>query len=459
VNVRRVWIVTTAALVLFAIAVRFVINFSHTYPPGVNAAYYPLQAGSWLLHGRLMYDDLPLIFWVDAGLARAIAAFGMPIHDALLFATRIVDSVFEPFAAVAIMAFGYVWSAGRLRALGGCVAAAMLVVLSPPILRMLSDFEKNSLGLVFMCAALWACRSAMATSRVGSWISLSVVLVLTALTHLGAFAMTLLLVGVSSVVWGVVLVPRRYTTQVVVTVGAASATLLAVVATVDVHRFERLVRAPVALFRSGPIESLELPVIVVITLLVAMALWTAWRDRRALLAADVAIVSALAVVTAILIAPKSYVYFNRLLLMLPVSGSLLLAFVIARSSRADLWAGTALLVLASAAAVSAPASVQRPLMNPDVASELLLLQQRISDADRTLVVAPHGFEWWAGHLLGTRVRGELPAGAKREYQQVLLLRNTADCPPDVVSPFRAPDVADGARPLFAGRYIEVYEAP
>ena len=41
-------------LVLAAVAVRVAINFSHFYPPGVDAAYYPMQTRNWLLRGRLM---------------------------------------------------------------------------------------------------------------------------------------------------------------------------------------------------------------------------------------------------------------------------------------------------------------------------------------------------------------------------------------------------------------------
>ena len=38
---RRAWVAATLALVGLGIAVRLVLNFSHTYPPGTDAAYYP----------------------------------------------------------------------------------------------------------------------------------------------------------------------------------------------------------------------------------------------------------------------------------------------------------------------------------------------------------------------------------------------------------------------------------
>src|SRR5204863_3249174 len=123
-------------------------------------------------------------------LSKVLAATGRPLSDAALIASRVLDSIFEPFAAVAVMALGFAWSDGRRNALAGCVAAAMLVVLSPPIMRMLSDFEKNSLGLVFTAFAIWACRRAVDDRRARSWVVLTAIVSLAAMTHAGAFAVT-----------------------------------------------------------------------------------------------------------------------------------------------------------------------------------------------------------------------------------------------------------------------------
>ena len=86
-GVRRLWIATTLGLVLVAIVVRFSINFSYAYPPGTNAAYYPVQTRTWLTHGHLLYTDLPLIFWLNAGLSKVLIASGLTISDAVLIAS------------------------------------------------------------------------------------------------------------------------------------------------------------------------------------------------------------------------------------------------------------------------------------------------------------------------------------------------------------------------------------
>jgi hypothetical protein len=64
-------------------AMRLAVDFSHAYPPGTDTGYYPLQSRWLLVHGRLMYDDLPLVFWMNAGLAKLAVP---PADLAMVFA-------------------------------------------------------------------------------------------------------------------------------------------------------------------------------------------------------------------------------------------------------------------------------------------------------------------------------------------------------------------------------------
>lgn len=454
---RSSWIGATAAVVAIAVAVRFSINFASTYPPGVDAAYYPLQTYSWLTRGRLMYDDLPLIFWMNAGLSKVLAATGRPLADAALAASRVLDSIVEPFAAVGVMALAYAWARGRLSALPGCLAAGMLVVLSPPIMRMLSDFEKNSLGLVFMAFAVWACRQAIDDGRGRSWIVLIAVMSLAALTHAGTFAITMATVMVALAVWAVLSISasKRWTSIVMVAAGAGL--LLGLLAFFDPRRALGLLRAPAAFLTAGPIEHVEPAVIAIAVALVGIALRLAWRDRRELGHADTGIVVALSVTLIVLLSPKSYVYFNRLLLMVPVPAAMLLTFVFARSRRAAPWAGAGLVVAAIFAAFTAPGAVQPSLMDQETADELSAIKTHIADPESTLVIAPHGLEWWAGHLLGTPVRSTVPDEAPARYQRVLLLRNTTECRSRAMSPFAAPPVGT-LRQIYAGQCLELFQS-
>jgi len=154
-RVPGLWVAAALVLVSAATLVRLYLNFSYAYPPGTDAGYYPLQTRTLLLRGHLMYDDLPLMFWMNAGLSKLLVVLGMKLDAAVLAASRVIDSIIEPWAAAGIIALGYLWSGGKRRALLGCTVAAGFAVLSPPILRMLSDFEKNSVGFVLSGHAAW----------------------------------------------------------------------------------------------------------------------------------------------------------------------------------------------------------------------------------------------------------------------------------------------------------------
>ena len=107
------WTATALGVVLGAIVVRCILNFSHVYPPATDAAYYPMQTRLLLTHGHLMYQDLPLIFWLNAALTKLLTLLGWTMDAALLMASRVVDSVAQPWTAAGVMAAGYAWSAGN----------------------------------------------------------------------------------------------------------------------------------------------------------------------------------------------------------------------------------------------------------------------------------------------------------------------------------------------------------
>ena len=269
----RVWWLAAALAVVSATVFRLAMNFSHSYPPGVDAAYYPLQTRAWLVRGHLMHDDLPLYFWINAAFSKVLTIFGMSLNEAVLFSSRALDSFLEPWVAAGVLGLGYVWSEGRRKALLGCTAAAVLAVLSPPVIRMLSDFEKNSLGFVLLCAAVWACRSAMIRHTARAWLCLAAILALSAMTHLGAFAMTLTIVVIAVLLWSISSMKsfrERVITGAIFAAGAAL--LIALLALFDPGRIARLLRAPAHLFRIRDLCVLPIPLLVAAVVFIGIAM-------------------------------------------------------------------------------------------------------------------------------------------------------------------------------------------
>jgi hypothetical protein len=189
------WCVALAATIAFAVSVRGAMLFRGEVPAGVDAGYYAVQARELLLLGKLRWADVPLTFLLDAALAKvAMLVCGWDIDTATVWATRVVDAVSEPLVAVAVFVAAWTFARGARGAIMGAVAVAIAVTVSPPLLRMVGDFEKQSMAYAFM-ASTWTCAwlAMRAVDRRGMfrWSAAALVMLgLTALTHAGTFAAT-----------------------------------------------------------------------------------------------------------------------------------------------------------------------------------------------------------------------------------------------------------------------------
>jgi hypothetical protein len=118
------------------------------------------------------------------------------------------------------------------------------------------------------------------------------------------------------------------------------------------------------------------------------------------------------------------------------------------------------LSLAVIIAFVSPIGVQGPYIVEGAVGDLQNLKQQVSDPQSTLVVAPHGLEWWAGYFLGTPVRMKMPEDAFARYHRVLLLQHTpAFRPPDASGLFSPGLLDPPAQRIYAGEYLNVYELP
>lgn len=480
-NDRRIWIAVAVAVVAIATAVRFAINFASTYPPGIDAAYYPVQTRSWMTAGRLMYDDLPLIFWLDAVVAKVLTFIGWDLDGALLLASRVVDCLSLPWAAAFVMATGYDWSGGRRAGLAGSAAAATIVVLWPPAISMVSEFEKNSLGFVWMTAAVWASAAAMRHGGRRRWSVVGILMALSALTHIGSFAVTALMVGLSLVFWSAP-AGRDPSLTGWKTLVAFAAIVIApgvLVAIFDPRRSMALAQAPAAILQQalqggsgGP--GMPLALLFVIPVIV-LGLRRVWQDRRDLSRADAAIVTAAAITATLLLVPQSKETMRRFTFMLPVPAGTILAFVLARRAVAgrSLWPGRAVLTLAVAVAslaiINAGRLVAPPQIDRDAAEDLRHMRRQIPEPASTLVIASHGLEWWAGYFLHTpvrvvsmkpetygSVRASVPPDAFQRYVRVLHVRHVSRARADGHA--KTPAAPDPAlHRLQTGRVLELFE--
>lgn len=102
-------------MVALVAAARATLLFCTPLVPGMNGAYYLVQARSVLTHGTLGIPDLPLAFYLQAALAWvANVLTGQPLESCVLAAVKVADSVLPAFLAipVALLALRWIRTAG-----------------------------------------------------------------------------------------------------------------------------------------------------------------------------------------------------------------------------------------------------------------------------------------------------------------------------------------------------------
>lgn len=470
-----VWMVALALTMGAAIAVRAWMNFRTPIPGGVDAGYYAVQARALLEHGKLAWTDVPLIFALDAALAKlAMLTLGWSVDDATLWASRLVDSVGQPLVAVSLFVATFSWSRGLRSAVPAAVAATLATTLSAPLLRMVGDFEKQSLAMAFMAAAwLGLARTMAATDarqlRVRAAWTMAF-FVLTALTHAGTFgaaALGAVFTLTAWAVWSGVSRGRRLSgiapdmargiapdmARGTLIAGASGAALLGAIWMLAPLKAQALIDAPRKLFGGGgdgagggdmggggpgPNGPPLILWLLVVAICATALVWALRRARATI--ADGALALGLAATAASLTCPLIHgEYAMRLSIIAPLPLAFVMAFVLAREPTARRGWRAAVAPMAGVALGIAALATNAiggrggpPLSSPQMIStegfaELRGWRDELAARGTTVVVARHGLEFWAAFALDCAVRqSQLKASDFDLYQHRYLLYERHD---------------------------------
>ena len=189
-------------LVAAAIAARAWLLFSTPLVPGMNGAYYLVQARALLEHGHLGIPDLPFTFWLHAGLAKLFQLVsGLPQDEAIVWAVKLADATLPPLAALPVAWLGKQWwRSGERPSAFVWMAPAAAVCLASLALRMTGDFQKNSLALVWFVALAPAALVFLRRPSLRTMILPLVLLALLGLTHIGVLGGALVFCAMLAVV-------------------------------------------------------------------------------------------------------------------------------------------------------------------------------------------------------------------------------------------------------------------
>jgi hypothetical protein len=471
-----------AAVVLTGVLARACIDLATPLLPKVNGAYYLVQVRSLLERGRLAFADFPLVFWIEAALARLLSllgAGGPGGESAIVAAVKAVDILLPPLAALPVISLARrLAQAGQKRG-WPALAAGLFAVLSWSPVVMTGDMQKNAVGMAAMAGFAMLGHSALARGGAGRWVLAALVLSAAGLTHAGAFAAALALAAIAGCVFAVTHQRGgwRKPLLVLVPLVAALAVLAAVLLATDRERFMRMAGVladPLSLFRGpmflalfdgrvGPLDAVN---VLAVTTVCGLGLAALVRRRREVPAADRALVGSCAVLGLVLASPLLGVdWAERLPLLASVPAAIVLGFLLASSRRP---APTR--ILASLASVLCVAGfalsvgpLGRPSIPPESVVELRGISARIEQPERTLVIARHGLEWWAAWYLRTRVSQEFDVDPSvwAEYEAVFMLAGRAPAAPGGGGGRKFEEVRLGpdARTIHEGPYYTLSLAP
>ncbi len=442
------WIIGTA------IVARAWLLFRSPYVPGVNGAYYLVQTRALLERGGLGIPDLPLTFYVHAAVAWTLAQlFHMASTDAIVWAVKGSDAILPPLVAWPVFVLVRRWAQDGGQGDAVPLAAAALSCIAVPWFAIVGELQKNSLALVWLALLMMTLHQWLRAQTTKRGLAVMASLLLLGLTHIGVLGAALVLLVTVLVVYfgqrGNQVDWRAALPWIV-----AGAALIALCAALVMWKFDaaRIQRLMTALSSPGKFATdgkrppgpmpITLPIVLLLpwlafAIVAIPALVVAWLKRASLPAADVAVVVGSATTVLLLTGP----WFGgdktiRFALIALIPAILAGAFALLHAARPwvrRLTLGVVWLVAVGSGVAYLPQAGQAVLTDAAL-TELQGLAPLILVPERTLIVAPHGVEWWSAWFLRTRIAQveALRAEDWGRYDQVLFLSVKPEALPKLI---------------------------
>ena len=176
---------------LISFTYRTYVNFNQELILGVNGGYYTLQVRYIIESGKLGFSDMPLLFYLDAGIIKFISLFGVPISDMLILnVVKWVDCLSIPLLLLPLYKIIKLQSQSIPFKLE--LGLILFAVLSFSPLILVADLQKNALAITFLfffIAFLWEYFESKNKKQL---IFCCIFLILTGLIHFGTFVVAIL---------------------------------------------------------------------------------------------------------------------------------------------------------------------------------------------------------------------------------------------------------------------------
>ena len=443
---------------VIACCLRLYFNFSQELIPGVNGGYYPLQVSSILTKGVLGFSDMPLLFYLDAFLIKLISLFGFPITDNLIMnVVKLTDSISIPMLLIPLYKISRTVNTNTSKLFEISVASFALLSLSP--LMLVSDLQKNALGITFTFFFI-AYLIAFQNNRTKNELLLSIIfLSCTGLTHFGTFIFALLFL--------VLIVGFEYRKRAIVPLLLLIFISLFIIAAFDITRFTRLFSVVSLIFeRPAIINGMLAPpdfLIIFISIFLAIVGIIILKTKSSSLLLHqksilFACISCLFIFSFPLLDGE---YFKRLSLFLFIPQALMIIQIGSNiNNRQIKILSVSLLIVTLFSMLAVFGRSKETILNQEAYEDLKKLHSIIKPDNQTIVIARHGLEWWTAWTLKTKVGQDkaMKEDFYAKYRNVFILHQINGLNNDRQrTPFREPNVPENSQMIYSSEYFKAFK--
>jgi hypothetical protein len=179
------------ALLLFS--VRLFLNFSFEMLQGINGGYNIMQIRSILQNGQLGFPDMPLYFYLNAGIVKLLTLVSaVELNTSIIFVNKIVDSFCIALTAIPLYFLRKNILNQPIPIAFELTLLAFAMFLFAP-LSLTGEFQKNSAAIPLLTGFIYYLLATFQTENKRNITFAALFFTLTALTHFGVFSVAFII--------------------------------------------------------------------------------------------------------------------------------------------------------------------------------------------------------------------------------------------------------------------------
>jgi hypothetical protein len=465
-------------LMLVSAVIRLHTNFGTEYIPGNNGAFYLVMIRDLLEKGNLVMNDFPLLFWLEAAMAFVPYKLGIAgMNVSIDMTSRIFDSIIPVLSIIPAYLLVKKIIVNK-KDFVPTVVFASVSILYFSFLILISDFQKNSLGLLWLFWLNYFLFRIHEKPNGKNYLGVFVFLVLSGLTHYGCFAVAVTVVVLD------ILVKYSFRLDFKKLLKAISVSIIIIAACIGlvflINKWRALifVRIPLQIFKSpiiipllkgeDVISPFEIFNLFLVNMLSVVSLFLYVKNYKIIEVPQRSYMLSMILLSLFLSSPflgidsALRVYFISYLTAIPLIPFIYNHISSQRNKSIYTWLIVFILLFS---VVTVKGKAQQSNMSKSVYAEMIKLQNIVTEEPRTVIVARHGMEYWSMWIFRTdAVRQEaLEEGFWRFYKNIYFIKQKKDVaqfgPAGLFGrPFPQPIIPNGSVLVYSDSYFDLYKS-